>query len=584
MRLSLLLVLLAVLVPVATAHAASSITIGVPSGSYQDGPARFTATGSAEAPDQNAYVRVRAGDVACPALPDPDDQEVLAQPTSGAFTVEQDTPVTKTGTITACGYLAPFPAANPTATDRAVFVVRRANATLTLQTRPTNVNAGTTIDFAGTTETARTVFVRVAYGDVACPATANEVAATGPIAYPVSAPGFRNGGSFTPDRVGTYTACGYVARTADGPADATARATFASAPPASGTPYVPPVPTPQPTPSPTPLIPVAPVFQNGVLVPVLSGPATAARGVLLNPTFAWALWPAVGASADRLRISRVGDGGQLEAVLELGSRTTLSYVQKDDDGNPAEFETKNVAKVTRTATSMAVRLTTGLEPGTYRWSIRRLSDSAGTRRAESEVRTFVVDGPRVTRLSTTTRRALGRHSAAPGWARVQVKTVPYATVAYTVTRRGRTSRTTIPADSAGLSSLEVEFTCERAGGRYRVAVVASDQHGGRRTARTSFAAISRGRCTAMHKAEARAIREANERRAARQREADRRFARRQAEIRRAERRAEEREARRYVKNCRAAGGRPVEIEYEDGTHIQCRAPGGGLMPVPGFDY
>jgi hypothetical protein len=171
-------------------------------------------------------------------------------------------------------------------------------------------------------------------------------------------------------------------------------------------------------------------------------------------------------------------------------------------------------------------------------------------------------------LTVVAHARRGGSSTRPGRTDLFVTTTPKAKVTITLQwhRQHYTQRYEWAGTSEDLEvgeTLPVNWSCRRPGA-YRYTVVA--QSGGATLSRSGrFSSVSVGRCAAMKRHE----REARER-------AARQYAEEVARQRRELREGTE----RFEHNCRVEGGTPIRLETSGESVPACRAPGGGLLPVP----
>ncbi len=184
----------------------------------------------------------------------------------------------------------------------------------------------------------------------------------------------------------------------------------------------------------------------------------------------------------------------------------------------------------------------------------------------------------VSHLSVTLLSHRRRASRAPGWTEIGVTTDTYAHVIVTVAREGARRGQTVRFDEGSEPpdvAIAQSWSC-REPGAYSYLVSARSDTGPTLTRRGHFASVSRAWCRAAKQKEARA-RERHERQEVERRD---REARREAERRNGEARARREALERWERNCRAEGGTPITLYTSEGPERACRAPNGGLLPVP----
>jgi hypothetical protein len=192
----------------------------------------------------------------------------------------------------------------------------------------------------------------------------------------------------------------------------------------------------------------------------------------------------------------------------------------------------------------------------------------------------------VTHLSVKTVAQRGNSSQNPGQTGLEVMATSFAHVTIKLTRYGHSAyhldaapnaadaydmptpgQNTTPEPIPALSwaGIAITWTCSRPGGTYRYVVTARSDVGRTLTRRGSFSPVSVAHCHELKRHE----QEARERSA-------RKYAKEVSQRAREERERLE----RYEYNCRAEGGTPVTLHTSEGNVRECRAPGGGLLPVP----
>lgn len=171
----------------------------------------------------------------------------------------------------------------------------------------------------------------------------------------------------------------------------------------------------------------------------------------------------------------------------------------------------------------------------------------------------------VTQLAVKAVSHFRRSSVDPGYTAIDITTSPYAYVVVKLWRYGHNTEHfewgAHPTEAAEV----IRWSCRSPGGVYRYVVEAKSGVGPTLTRKGRFAPVSAARCHALKHEEA---------------EARRRSDRRAAEERR---RVEDEERERleiYEANCRTEGGTPITLFVEGRAERYCRAPQGGLLPVP----
>jgi hypothetical protein len=159
----------------------------------------------------------------------------------------------------------------------------------------------------------------------------------------------------------------------------------------------------------------------------------------------------------------------------------------------------------------------------------------------------------------------GHSSWRPGFTNLDVTTSPYAFVTVKLARYGHTMQHIEWGARASDVAEVVNWTCQRPGGTYFYTVTARTNVGATLTKRGHFKPVSASRCDSLKRYEA---------------EARERSAREYAERRSREAREAREVLGRWEGNCRALGGTPVTLYTSEGRERACRAPGGGLLPVP----
>ena len=504
--------------------AADSLALSVSGDPTEDQPVTVTVTGNSEA-QRRLFVYRELGGSTCSAAA---NQQYTRSAARALSTVSGDvvgpgsinrsyafTP-TDAGAHRLCAYLAESDFVAPIATQTSVVGVRLPTGSLALSVSgdPTE-DQPVTVTVTGNSEAQRRLFVYRELGGSTCSAAANQqytrsaARALSTVSGDVVGPGSINRSyAFTPTDAGAHRLCAYLAESDFVAPIATQTSVVGVR--CNG-------PCPQP---PAVRNPAAPggagsdedEMRVALAAPSLAGPATAVRGEQLNPTFEWSADPTHGARYDRLRIQRNESDGSTTKLADVTAQSATSYLDVDDkvSAEGAEMDTSDIARFTQNAGTVSVTLKTPLSPGEYSWFVLRsrpgeFSDEPRDYIA-SESRTFTVLGPKLTRLSARTRNKRGRTSPNPGYSVIEVKTTPFARVRYDVRRQGRRTAFFSRANRSGDSELTVSWNCDKPGGRYLVRVVASDQHGTRLKRTVRFAPVSKGHCTQMRRAEARAHR------------------------------------------------------------------------------
>ena len=164
---------------------------------------------------------------------------------------------------------------------------------------------------------------------------------------------------------------------------------------------------------------------------------------------------------------------------------------------------------------------------------------------------------------------LGASSGHPGHTALLITTVPLASVIVMLKHDGHRLTQRFewggePEDLEVGETLNIGWSCKHPGPyEYRVT---AETTAGRISRLGRFSSVSPARCRWMKQREA----------AARERSA-----RGYAEGLARERRELQEGVERFEHNCRVEGGTPIRLEGTGGESIPaCRAPGGGLLPVP----
>lgn len=171
----------------------------------------------------------------------------------------------------------------------------------------------------------------------------------------------------------------------------------------------------------------------------------------------------------------------------------------------------------------------------------------------------------VTRLLARTVAHDGRSSQDPGYTELYVTTSHYAYVTVKLTRYGHSTEHFEWGDTSTEVAETIPWTCASPGGIYRYVISARTKVGATRTVRGAFAPVSASRCRSLKRQETEA-RERSEHEA--------------AEERRRIEHEERARLERFEFNCRAEGGTPITLYTETGSERGCKAPDGGLLPVP----
>ncbi len=171
----------------------------------------------------------------------------------------------------------------------------------------------------------------------------------------------------------------------------------------------------------------------------------------------------------------------------------------------------------------------------------------------------------VSRLIVKTVSHRGRTSKDPGYTELVVSTSHYAYVSVKLVRYGHSTEDFEWGDVSTEVAETIPWSCESPGGTYGYVVTARTNVAPAFTTRGHFSPVSVERCRTLKREEAES-REQSERRAAEER-------------RRGEREERER-LETYEANCRTEGGTPITLIVEGRPLRYCRAPQGGLLPVP----
>lgn len=171
----------------------------------------------------------------------------------------------------------------------------------------------------------------------------------------------------------------------------------------------------------------------------------------------------------------------------------------------------------------------------------------------------------VTHLAVKTVPHSRRSSIDPGYTNIDITTSPYAYVVVKLWRYGHsTEHFEWGSHSTEVAEI-IRWSCRSPSGIYHYVVEAKSGVGPTLTRKGHFVPVSAARCHALKHEEAEA-RKRSEREAAQER-----------------RRVEDEERERleiYEANCRTEGGTPITLFVEGRAERYCRAPQGGLLPVP----
>lgn len=197
-----------------------------------------------------------------------------------------------------------------------------------------------------------------------------------------------------------------------------------------------------------------------------------------------------------------------------------------------------------------------VKPGTYWWRVYREAGPAQPDRA-SVPRSLKVLAPRLSTLRVKEDEHRRRSSRRPGRTFLRIATTPYVRVELVLRRNGKRERVKRFDTTRRRISKRLRFrwSCDRPG-VYRYAVTATDAYGSKRVRHGRWT-VSRERCRALRRAEARVRR------------------------RRAEERARRREyIRRRDQRCRQSGGESGNI----GGDFKCLKSGQRCDPANDEDY
>jgi hypothetical protein len=171
----------------------------------------------------------------------------------------------------------------------------------------------------------------------------------------------------------------------------------------------------------------------------------------------------------------------------------------------------------------------------------------------------------VKHLSVNAADHSGHSSTDPGYTNLDITTSPYAHVVVKLSRYGHSTEHFEWGTHTTEVAEVIRWSCKSPGGTYRYVVTAKSDVGSTLTRRGDFTPVSVATCHRYEQREAEA-------RTRHEREV---LAGYEQEIR------EERERlHTYEANCRAEGGTPITLIVEGRPERYCRAPGGGLLPVP----
>jgi hypothetical protein len=171
----------------------------------------------------------------------------------------------------------------------------------------------------------------------------------------------------------------------------------------------------------------------------------------------------------------------------------------------------------------------------------------------------------VRHLSVTAVAHTGHSSTDPGYTDLDITTSPYVYVVVKLSRYGHSNERFEWGPNATEVAEVIRWSCKSPGGTYRYVITARSGVGPTLARRGHFTPVSAASCHQYEQREADA-------RARHDREV---LAGYEQEVR------EERERlETYEANCRAEGGTPVTLTVEGRSERYCRAPGGGLFPVP----
>lgn len=258
------------------------------------------------------------------------------------------------------------------------------------------------------------------------------------------------------------------------------------------------------------------------------------------------------------------------AALANTSYTLCGYVAPESYGAPdatgeGHFTVISLASIAE-AEQEAAEARAAKKAEEERIAKRKYEEEAPAREAaEKEAAIAAARSKPVSRLIVRAVSHPGRTSRYPGYTELLVSTSHYAYVSVNLRRYGHSAE---DFDWGGVSTEVAEtiaWSCKSPGGTYSYVVTSKSNVGAARTVRGRFDPVSAARCRTLKQQEAEA-RERSERRAREERERSEREERERLET--------------YEANCRAEGGTPITLIVEGRAERYCRAPQGGLFPVP----
>ena len=575
----MLALILLVLVAPALAQAESlEITPGTEP--TQDVPLSIKVSGVADG-HHKLYVFVNTY-TGCSSTPEYDDGSSLASGTTlsaGSFEKTYSYMPTSVQTYTLCAYLDENEFASPDVTAEGSFAAAMPGASAAIEiSGKLTQNIPMKIKVAGTTEVARKLYVFVnTY--TGCSSTPEyDDGSSLASGTSISAGAYSGEYSYTPTSIQSYTVCAYVDENEFATPDATATSSFTAGTPAASI-----------------SISVSPTSsENGPVSIKVSGTTEVARKlyVLVNSFTGCSSTPEYddGSSlASGTSLTPGAYSGEYSYTpTSTQTYTVCGYVDENEFATPDATGTGSFTNVTpKTRAEEAEKSAEQAADAADRAAeVKKEQEAAAKQKYEEEapVRKAAKEAAEeakyaaevagakarahktpVKHLSVKAAAHAGHSSSDPGYTNLDITTSPYAHVVVKLSRYGHsTEHFEWGSHSTEVAEI-IRWSCRSPGGTYRYVITAKSNVGSTLTQRGDFTPVSVAACHQYEQREAEAH-------ARHEREV---LAGYEQEIR------EERERlQTYEANCRAEGGTPVTLTVEGRSERYCRAPGGGLLPVP----
>ncbi len=581
---------------------AESLEISQGAEPTQDVPVSIKVSGVADG-NHKLYVFVNTFG-GCSSTPESDGGSSLASGTSiGAGSFEKTYSYTPTSvqSYTLCAYLDENEFASPdvTATNSFTAAMPAASAAIEISGKLTQ-NIPMKIKVAGTTEVARRLYVFVnTFGG--CSSTPESDGGSSLASGTSISAGFWSGEySYMPTSIQSYTVCAYVDENEFATPDATATSSFTAGTPAASVSI-----SVNPTSSENGPVSVkvsgttevarklyvlVNSFGGCSSTPESDGGSSLASGTSLSPGAYSAEYSYTPTSTATYTICGYVDENEFATPDASGSATfsNVTPATKAAEAKLAAEHSNTAAEETAKRSTEAKKLAEYLHGVAERHHCGELSEEynrADVETCKSDEATIdAVEEQQiraqeaalaakraaahkrpVRHLSVKAVAHTGHSSTDPGYTNLDITTSPYVYVVVKLSRYGHSAEHFEWGPHATEVAEVIRWSCKSPGGTYRYAITARTNVGPTLTRRGRFTPVSVATCHQYEQRE-------TEARARHEQEV---LAGYEQEVR------EERERlETYEANCRAEGGTPVTLTVEGTSERYCRAPSGGLLPVP----